>query len=346
VLRRPDLEPALARGRLGQPDARDLRVAEDDLRDGGVVGARGEPAPRRRLRRLPLGAGRDDLAARARLVLALVGEQHPSRHVAGGVQPAPLDALHEQRVVGRERRAGLQTDALEPEVVRARPASRRHQQLVPPELLAGGGDDDGPVRLAPGGGDLGARAHLDAAVAQGLRDEDRRLRLVRREQRRTVLQQHDLRAERRPGRRHLDADDAPAEHEQPARRPRRARRLAAGPRPDVGEALDGRERGALPVQTTTACRARRRAVEPSLPVTSTSRTPASRPEPRASGTPMPSSQPSWPSSRHPEVKPSRRRSTAAASSSPVTAWREPSTARAAASASTGRSRALLGMHAQ
>lgn len=61
---------------------------------------------------------------------------------------------------------------------------------------------------------------------------------------------------------------------------------------------------------------------------------------------MPATQATWPSSFQWETKESRRASTAAASSRPVTASREPATARAALSAAGGRSSALLGMHAQ
>jgi hypothetical protein len=88
VLGRPHFDPALAGGRLGQPETGDLRVGEDDLRHGSGVGARGEAAPRRRVVRLPLRARDDDLPTRPGLVLALVGEQHPAGDVTC---PPPVD---------------------------------------------------------------------------------------------------------------------------------------------------------------------------------------------------------------------------------------------------------------
>ncbi|OUE08439.1 hypothetical protein CMsap09_05790 [Clavibacter michiganensis] len=61
---------------------------------------------------------------------------------------------------------------------------------------------------------------------------------------------------------------------------------------------------------------------------------------------MPSSQLTWPSSDQELVNESRRASTAATSRSPVTASRDPATARAARRALPERSSALLGMQAQ
>ncbi|HEY5356952.1 MAG TPA: hemerythrin domain-containing protein [Streptosporangiaceae bacterium] len=76
------------------------------------------------------------------------------------------------------------------------------------------------------------------------------------------------------------------------------------------------------------------------------RSPARRPDPRTSSTPIPSTQAACPASCQCEVNESRRLSTAGTSRSPATAWRAPSTARAADTASGERSSALLGMQAQ
>jgi hypothetical protein len=97
----------------------------------------------------------------------------------------------------------------------------------------------------------------------------------------------------------------------------------------------------LPVATTTACRAVSVVVAPSPPVTSTTRSELILPRPRCSAIPAESSHDTCPSSVQFEAKESRRRNTAATSSSPVTASR-----RAARSAVAPRSNALVGMHAQ
>ena len=109
----------------------------------------------------------------------------------------------------------------------------------------------------------------------------------------------------------------------------------------------------VPVASTTAWFAVSVRVSPSGVVTSTVLGPASRPCPRTDATPAPSSHASWPASSCPNGLPgsaptnqSRRLNTAPASSGPVTASVTPGIARARASSSTGRSRALLGMHAQ
>jgi hypothetical protein len=48
----------------------------------------------------------------------------------------------------------LEPDGLQPEVVGARTATGRHEQLVGDELLRTGGHHDGAVVGAPGGGDV------------------------------------------------------------------------------------------------------------------------------------------------------------------------------------------------
>ncbi len=102
----------------------------------------------------------------------------------------------------------------------------------------------------------------------------------------------------------------------------------------------------VPVATTTAVRAVRECVPPSGAVTSTVRTPVSRPRPRISSASMEFIQSTCGPSSRPEMKASRRRSTASTSTSPVTASAAPGRRRAAATACTGPSSALLGMHAQ
>ncbi len=102
----------------------------------------------------------------------------------------------------------------------------------------------------------------------------------------------------------------------------------------------------LPVHTATACRAVRRVSWPSGPVTVTSLGPVSRPLPRWTAAPIPSSQETCPSSFQWEVSSSRNARTASASSGPRTAPLRPGTLRASARDTTGLNRALLGMQAQ
>jgi hypothetical protein len=107
-----------------------------------------------------------------------------------------------------------------------------------------------------------------------------------------------------------------------------------------------------PVANTTAWFAVSVRVSPSGVVTSTVLGPASRPWPRTNATPAPSSQASCPASSCPNgllgsapTNQSRRLNTALASSDPVTASLTPGITRVWSYSSTGRSRALLGMHA-
>src|SRR5439155_1306168 len=101
-----------------------------------------------------------------------------------------------------------------------------------------------------------------------------------------------------------------------------------------------------PVATTTARSASRRRRVPSGASMSTSRSPTSRPRPRTSVPPAPSSQRTWPASSQWPARLSRLASAASTSSAPVTASAAPGTRRASASTSPGRSSPLLGMHAQ
>ncbi len=102
----------------------------------------------------------------------------------------------------------------------------------------------------------------------------------------------------------------------------------------------------LPVATTTAWRAVSVVVVPATPVTSTVRSPLIRPWPRNRSIPADSSHETCPSSFQFDANESRRLSTAATSSSPVTASRAPGSCRAARRADALRSSAFVGMHAQ
>ena len=102
-----------------------------------------------------------------------------------------------------------------------------------------------------------------------------------------------------------------------------------------------------PVASTTAFRASSSTLPlPSANSTTTRFSPSSRPQPRRSVAPTESTHWACPSSLQWLANASRARSARAASTAPVTASRAAGTRRAAASASPGRSSALLGIHAQ
>ena len=108
----------------------------------------------------------------------------------------------------------------------------------------------------------------------------------------------------------------------------------------VSRPSTGGKAGTEPVATTTY-RAPTEVVVPSWWVTSTARSPVSRPRPRSSVMPAPESQSAWPESSG-FANPSRRSRTFATSIGPAST---PGTRCAAASRSTGRSSAFDGMHA-
>ena len=92
-----------------------------------MVGGGDVRAPRRVVDRLSEGPRRDHVAGRARLVLALVGQQRAVVDVAGGVEP--VEALDQHRVVDVEPVAGGEPDGLEAEILGARRAAGRDEQL-------------------------------------------------------------------------------------------------------------------------------------------------------------------------------------------------------------------------
>ncbi|GAA3073727.1 hypothetical protein GCM10020254_16940 [Streptomyces goshikiensis] len=123
-----------------------------------------------------------------------------------------------------------------------------------------------------------------------------------------------------------------------------ASRLVHAPIPS-SPGTDGRA-ASVPGLRTTARRAESVRSPPAAVVTATRRSPASRPWPRTRVMPAPRSQSAWPLSSPRAVNRSRRARTAAGSRAPVTASRAPATERADSRAAPGRSRALLGTHAQ
>ena len=177
---------------------------------------------------LAAGPGDDRRRGLPRLVLAHVREQLPAVDVADAVEPG--QALDLQRVVDVEVLPRLQADGVEADVAGARgpadrrPAPRRRGPRRRPCVSTTS------VALAAGGGDVDAEPDVDAGVAQRRGDRLAGRGLGPRQQPVAALQERDLRAERLPGGRHLAADDAAAEDQQPAGRLLRAGGLARRPR--------------------------------------------------------------------------------------------------------------------
>ena len=126
-----DAEAALLGFVRAEPDGGDLGVGEDHLRHGALVGGVGVRRPRGpRAIGAAGGAGGDHVAAGAGLILPHVREERAPVDVAGGVEPAARDGGDAQARVDGEPRAGFQADRLEADVVGARLAPGRDQDLV------------------------------------------------------------------------------------------------------------------------------------------------------------------------------------------------------------------------
>ena len=259
-----NVDAGLARGRLRVADGGDLRVGEDDARGLVAVGA-------------VLGGGRvaeDVLDGEARLVLAHVGEQDAAVDVADRVQPVVAGDLHV--LVDLDVAAALEPDGVEPELLRARRAAERGD-----ELLAVGGravvhrDAErvaGPLDLRRLAAGADVDAHLHERLGHLLAGE----LLLGGQQAALALDQRHLGAERAVGLRELRAE----------RRRRRGSRPWPGPpwrssprgwstaRPRASPSIGGIA-ARVPPERITA----RRASSSSSP-TSTRFSPASTPKPR------------------------------------------------------------------
>ena len=191
------------------------------------------------------------------LVLAHVREQRAAVDVADRVEP--VVARRSAGLVDLDRLARLEPDGLEAEV-RPSPAPAdgdeqlRRRCLVPSSSV---------TVTSPSRATATARQPVRTSTP-GL--AQRRLDLLRRRTaprarsaRGEPLEQGDLRAERGPRLRELDADDAAAEDDEALRDLLGRRRLAVRPRaaPRRGPGSAARTRP-LPVAITTACRARAR----------------------------------------------------------------------------------------
>src|SRR5690606_13042382 len=200
--------------RQGEADGGRLRVGEDDLGDGGVVGGGGVRAPRSGVDRAARGPGGDGGARDAGLVLALVGEEGAVVDVADAVEP--VVAGHPEAVVDGEPGAGFQADRLQADVVGARGPSGGEEDLVGLDVLAGvGADDDGAV-LAPDGGHGRPGADVGAGRGERLGDQFPGERLHAGQQALAADQDGDAGAEPLPGGGHLGGDDTAADHDEPS----------------------------------------------------------------------------------------------------------------------------------
>ena len=226
----------------GETDGSHFGVGEGDLGDGIVVGGGGVGAPGGVIHLVALRAGGDDIAGGARLVLALVGQQCAVIDVAHGVQP--VGSSHAQRVVDVEPRAGGEPHGIQSEILRARGAPDRDEDLVGGHRRAVGEvEDHATVVVAAGGRRVGAGLHGRAPLAQGGCHQLARERFVAAEQARAG-DDRDLAAEALEGGRHLGPDDAATDDRERGRDLLHRGGLAARPGGDVGQARDvGQESG-------------------------------------------------------------------------------------------------------
>ncbi len=166
--------------------------------------------------------GGDDVA----LVLADVGQRPDAGDVAD--RPQPL-AGAQPRVDRDAARVGLDADRLQADAVDARAPAGGDEQPVAAQLAAVVELEDVVLAVAPGGGRVRAERELDAVAAQDLAERLAQRRGLARQHVLGALDERHLAAEAAHGLRHLDADRAAAEHEQPPRDGLHARRLAVGP---------------------------------------------------------------------------------------------------------------------
>ena len=206
---------------------------------GSVKITRGEAPPSERRRTL---FAEDRVGREPRLVLPHVRQERATVDVTDGVEPVAPG--HPERLVDAHVLARLETDGLETDVGGARRPSDRDEELVGFHGLA-------LVELGPDGAvprdrdDARLEPEVDASLAQRVGDLLGRERLLPLDEAVAAVHERHLRAERRPRLRHLDADDAAAEHEEARRHLFRGRRLDVRPGLRLAEARDvGDRRGA------------------------------------------------------------------------------------------------------
>ena len=124
---------------------------------------------------------------------------------------------------------GLDADRLQADPVDARAPAGGDEQTVAPQLAAVVELEDVVVALAPRGGRVHSERELDAVAAQHLAERLAQRRRLARKHVLASLDEHHLAAEAAHGLRHLDADRAAAEHQQPARNLLHAGHLAVCP---------------------------------------------------------------------------------------------------------------------
>jgi hypothetical protein len=182
----------------------------------------------------------DRVARDAGLVLAHVRERRAAIDVADRVEPAAVDADGTEAVVDLHRPTRLETDRLQPEVGRGRPAPDADQQLVAREFaVVLEPERDRSVR-AGGGCRTTLEQDLDPLRFERLFQLLARERLLAAEEARAALHDRDLAPEAAESLRELDAGRAAAEHEEPRRDARGLGGLPIRPRHRVGESFDGR----------------------------------------------------------------------------------------------------------
>src|SRR5262249_9559612 len=204
---------------LGKSDRGDLRLGEDDLRDGAMISGRGEGCPRNwaPVLQSTRGARRDRVAAHARLILPHVREQGTRVDVARGIEPAARHRGNPHAVVDLQPGSWLQAYGLEPEVVGSWLAPGGNEHLVGDDRPSALKEEPHrPIAIPFHAARGGAREHGHRASLESFSDGVARERLISRDQPRTPLNDGEFFApELRPGSRHLTADDPAAEDREP-----------------------------------------------------------------------------------------------------------------------------------
>ena len=194
-------DPAFARFLLVEADAGDLRIGIDDH-------------GKRWQRRLRGREGESSALIAADAVSAgRMGELQPADHVACGEDGGDSGA---QPLVDDEPPAFDETQLLEPETARARPAADSDEHAVEGDLAPVG--EARPPTLGPRErSDGDALDHRDAIGGQRRTQGGADLLVLERDQSRRVLDQDHPRAEPRERLREFAADRAAADDEQPFR---------------------------------------------------------------------------------------------------------------------------------
>ena len=173
-----------------------------------------------------------------------MGEEGPAVHVPDRVQPRAPG--YPEGFVHLEVAPRLEPHGFESELFGPWTTPDRDEHLVTLDAPAVPELQHELGARAPDPRDFRASSHIDAELDKGMFELIADERLLADKQPVGPFEEGDLRPERVPGLRHLDADDPAPEDEQPPGDLARGRYLAVRPRLDLGEPWEGRKGGARP----------------------------------------------------------------------------------------------------